>query len=94
MGRYDKESCGVQRGLSKVKEDMHCWSMTVKKRKQECRAILLPSNCKPRGSLTKGPWASSSPGESIHIKVRPMSYRVWEKVCRQLALEDTPLTFL
>lgn len=42
MGRQDKESCGIQRGLSEVKEDVCCWSMTEKKRKQEWRAIYFP----------------------------------------------------
>lgn len=50
-------------------------------------------DCKPGGSLAKGPWASSSPGESLHVKARPTSYRYQEKACRQLHLEDTPLTF-
>jgi len=83
-----------KRGLSEVKEDVHCWSMTEKKRKQECRAILLPSDCKPGGSLTKRPWVSSSAGESLHVKGRPTFYRRREKACRQLHLEDTSLTFL
>lgn len=83
----------MQKGLSEVKEDVHCWNMTEKKKKQEWRAILLPSDCKPGGSLAKGPRASSSPGESLHVKARPTSYRRRQKACRQLHLEDTPLTF-